>query len=78
MAPKITSVTPAGQGNRQVYKDKIKPTDIRLSNINAAKGYKHIYLLYLFTLSSYPFNDFFRILSLQSRLFVLILFSVSS
>ena len=36
----------AGEGRygaRQAYKDKSKPTDIRFSNINAAKG-----LFYLF------------------------------
>lgn len=37
MAPKAGG--DAGKVNSAVYKDKSKPADIRLSNINAAKGY---------------------------------------
>lgn len=36
MAPKAGG--DAGKVNSAVYKDKSKPADIRLSNINAAKG----------------------------------------
>lgn len=36
MAPKAAG--DAAKTNSSVYKDKSKPTDIRLSNINAAKG----------------------------------------
>lgn len=33
--------------NSAIYKDKTKPTDIRLSNINAAKGkYSNLHLLF--------------------------------
>lgn len=38
MAPKAGG--DAAKVNSAVYKDKSKPTDIRLSNINAAKGTK--------------------------------------
>lgn len=38
MAPKAGG--DASKINSAVYKDKSKPTDIRLSNINAAKGTK--------------------------------------
>lgn len=41
MAPKAAG--DAGRTNSAVYKDKSKPTDIRLSNINAAKGNQHLY-----------------------------------
>lgn len=45
-------VAPRGGGDVMrkttgVYKDKSKPTDIRLSNINAAKGNKFVYIHYL-------------------------------
>lgn len=44
-------VAPRGGGDVMrkttgVYKDKSKPTDIRLSNINAAKGNKFVYINY--------------------------------
>lgn len=38
MAPKAGG--DSAKVNSAVYKDKSKPTDIRLSNINAAKGTK--------------------------------------
>lgn len=40
MAPKAGG--DAIKANSSVYKDKSKPTDIRLSNINAAKGTIHL------------------------------------
>lgn len=40
MAPKAAG--DSAKVNSLVYKDKSKPTDIRLSNINAAKGMKHL------------------------------------
>lgn len=40
MAPKAAG--DAARTNSSVYKDKSKPADIRLSNINAAKGNQHL------------------------------------
>lgn len=47
----MTAITASGDGRNahgQAYKDKSKPTDIRSSNINAAKG-KYIIILKCFT-----------------------------
>lgn len=41
MAPKAGG--DSAKVNSNVYKDKSKPADIRLSNINAAKGRKILY-----------------------------------
>lgn len=54
----MTAITASGDGRNahgQAYKDKSKPTDIRSSNINAAKGKYIIILKYLFHSSSIIF-----------------------
>lgn len=48
MAPKAGG--DAAKVNSSVYKDKSKPTDIRLSNISAAKGTKTSALISAFIL----------------------------
>ena len=45
----MTAITASGDGRNahgQAYKDKSKPTDIRSSNINAAKGELIMPLMY--------------------------------
>lgn len=50
----MTAITASGDGRNahgQAYKDKSKPTDIRSSNINAAKGKYIIILKYILNVS---------------------------
>ena len=51
---RMTAITASGDGRNahgQAYKDKSKPTDIRSSNINAAKGKYIIILKYILNVS---------------------------
>ena len=53
----MTALSASGDGRRpqgQAYKDKSKPTDIRSSNINAAKGISNInFIIKFYMMHSY-------------------------